>query len=384
METRRTGVTPLLVAAAGVSALGLGLEPTWNALLHGHCGIRPVKRFATDSYVSPYAACVPGLEEPQGRSRMHPLLDALLDDFPRAPADTLLFAATAKGGIDVLEQRMRGREADMRDVPLARLAELGGKRLGLRDPGVVVSAACASSTLALGRAAAAIASGRAHCALVLCLDLVSEFIFSGFSALRALSPKPCRPFDAERDGMSIGEGAAALLLASPQRAESLGIVPLARVLGWGAADDAHHLSAPDREGRGLQTACAAALHRAGLEPQHIAAVCAHGTGTVYNDLMELKAFRAVFGSGAPPLHSVKGALGHCMGAAGGLEAALCCMMLRDRRLPPTLGLAEPEPLGRGLVSARARDMQPGPIMSANSGFSGINAAVILDAPGGTP
>lgn len=178
--------------------------------------------------------------------------------------------------------------------------------------------------------------------------------------------------------MSIGEAAAALLVMSPQCAAGQGLEPLARVTGWAAADDAHHLSAPDPQAGGLIATCWTALARAGLNPQHVAAICAHGTGTAYNDLMELKAYHQVFTPEPPPLFSVKGALGHAMGASGGVEAALCCLALRDRLTPPTLGCTEPEDLAQGLVSDQVQPLGPGPVLSANSGFSGINAAVILD------
>ncbi|PLX85243.1 MAG: beta-ketoacyl synthase [Desulfuromonas sp.] len=363
-----------------VTALGDDLAETWNALLAGSSGIVPLTRFAAEGYGSGFAACVPGLERAGEGSLMHPLLDRLLDGIGLLPGGCRLLTASTKGGIDNLERLRRGLPADAADLPLGALPKAVAERLGLAG-GVNVSAACASSTIAVARAAAAIASGRAEAVLVCCLDLVSEFVFSGFSALQALDPRPCRPFDRERAGLSLGEGAAALLLTSAPCAAREGRPVLGRVRGWGVAGDAHHITAPARDGCGLVAAVRQSLDRAGLEPDAVAAVCAHGTGTAYNDLMELTAFDTVFGKRPVPLHSVKGALGHTLGAAGGIEIALGLCALNEGAAPPTLGLRRPEELGRGRVHGEPRSFGPGCLLSTNSGFGGVNAAVLLERGG---
>jgi 3-oxoacyl-[acyl-carrier-protein] synthase II len=164
---------------------------------------------------------------------------------------------------------------------------------------------------------------------------------------------------------------------SRERAERDNRPVLARVLGWGAANDAHHITAPSRDGCGLILAVRQALETAGLPARAVDGISAHGTGTVYNDLMELTAFRALFGEDCPPLHSVKGALGHTLGAAGGIETALGIRSLAAGLLPPTVGLGDPEPAAGDLASATPRPFAGAVLLSTNSGFGGINGALLL-------
>jgi 3-oxoacyl-[acyl-carrier-protein] synthase II len=256
------------------------------------------------------------------------------------------------------------------------LGELA-RRLGVSGPACNVNAACASSTIAVARGAAAIAHGRAEAAVVVCCDLVSEFVFSGFSALRALDARPSRPFDRDRTGLTLGEGAAALLLMSRRRAARERRPVLARVLGWGTAGDAHHITAPARDGCGLVLAVRQALATAGVPADAVDGISAHGTGTIYNDAMELTAFRTLFGERHPPLHSVKGALGHTLGAAGGIEVALGIRSLATGLLPPTTGLHTAEPAAEDRVSAEVQPFAGDVLLSTNSGFGGINCALLL-------
>jgi len=367
----------VICAAGAVTALGSNLDQTWESLLHGESGLRTLSRFDVGRYVSSVAACVPNLALAANGSRLPTLLEWTLDGFPPVPQESLLFLATTKGEIDLLERQRRGAEIDsLRLLPEAVLGAVR-YRTGIKGPGVNVNAACASATLALGRGAAAIARGDAESVLVVCADLVSEFVFSGFSALKALSSGLCRPFDAGRDGLSLGEGGAALLLMSRDRAAREGRPVLCRLLGWGAAGDAHHITAPARDGCGLILAVKRALQVAAIEAQGVDGISAHGTGTVFNDLMELTAFRALLGDRKVPLHSVKGALGHTLGAAGGIEAALAIRSLQSGLLPPTVGLRRPEPGSEGCVSAEALTFPGQILLSTNSGFGGINGALIL-------
>jgi 3-oxoacyl-[acyl-carrier-protein] synthase II len=161
------------------------------------------------------------------------------------------------------------------------------------------------------------------------------------------------------------------------RARREGRRPLATVAGWGVANDAHHVTAPSRDGCGLIQAVRQALERAALPPAAVAAVSAHGTGTVYNDAMELTAFAAIFGERRLPIHSVKGAIGHTLGAAGGIEVALGARMLAAQLVPPTVGCGEPEAAAEGQVSDRAVPFSGEWLLTTNSGFGGINAALLL-------
>ena len=333
--------------------------------------------FATDRYRSPNASVIEGLQARGGGSRIHALLDRLLEGFPPVPADGYLITASTKGCVDTMERVQGGLAGDPDLVPMGDLLRRICARFGFEAPGININAACASSTIAVARAASLIASGRSEAVLVVCLDLVSEFVFSGFSALQALSPGVCRPFDRNRDGLALGEGGAALLLMSRERAAREGRPELGIVAGWGAANDATHITAPARDGCGLIQSVRQALKRANLEPARIAAISAHGTATPYNDQMEVTAFRSLFGGRNLPMHSIKGAIGHTLGAAGGIEVALGIKCLEAGLLPQTVGLKEPEEAAEGLVSTRAQPIQGRYLLSTNSGFGGVNAALIL-------
>ncbi|HAD04620.1 MAG TPA: beta-ketoacyl synthase [Desulfuromonas sp.] len=366
-----------IVDAHVVTAYGGGLDPLWDGLVSGRSAIAPVTRFRVDGYNPKIAACVDLAPAPPGESLLPQLLERLLSGLGPVPPDSRLLTATTKAGIDLIEGERRGLPADLGAIlPDQLLAWVRG-RYGLRDGGYNVNAACASSTLALARGASLIASGAADAVLVCSLDLVSEFVFSGFAALQALSSEPSRPFDRRRNGLSLGEGGAALLLMSEERARRDGRQSLATLLGWGVANDANHVTAPARDGCGLIQAVRQALGRAAVPPAAVVGISAHGTGTVYNDLMELTAFAAVFGERKLPLHSVKGAIGHTLGAAGGIEAALVTRMLAQGVMPPTVGCDEPEAGADGQVSATATSLPGGLLLSTNSGFGGINAALVL-------
>ena len=366
-----------LVDAAVTTAFGDGIDPLWEGLLANRSAIAPVSRFGAGSNPVRLAATLDlGVPGPAGSLLPH-LLERLLNGFGPVPADSLLLTASTKAGIDALERLRRGEPADPAQLLPETLLQAIRARYGLADGGLNLNAACASSTLALARAAALIASGAAGAVLVCCLDLISEFVFSGFAALQALSPEPSRPFDRRRNGLTLGEGGAALLLMAEERARREGRRPLATVAGWGVANDAHHVTAPSRDGCGLIQAVRQALGRAALPPAAVAAVSAHGTGTVYNDAMELTAFAALFGERRLPIHSVKGAIGHTLGAAGGIEAVLGARMLAAQLVPPTVGCGEPEAAAEGQVSERAVPIAGEWLLTTNSGFGGINAALLL-------
>ncbi|MEA2040822.1 MAG: beta-ketoacyl synthase N-terminal-like domain-containing protein, partial [Thermodesulfobacteriota bacterium] len=220
---------------AAVTSLGSNLEELWQGLLSARTGIKPFSRFCADSYSSGVAACITGLSPPDGQSMIHGLLDLLFTERVSVPPDALLITATTKAGIDNLERLRRGTGGDPPDILPVGLHDTVSRRLGLNGKGFNISAACASSTIAVARAAALIAMGRAKVVVVCCLDLVTEFVFSGFSSLKILSPRPCQPFDRERNGLSLGEGAALLVLMDEDEACRNSRAHLGTVLGWGVA-----------------------------------------------------------------------------------------------------------------------------------------------------
>jgi 3-oxoacyl-[acyl-carrier-protein] synthase II len=360
-----------------ITAMGSDLEETWRQILTGATAVRPVSRFPADNYSSQIAACIEGLKPSGGRSMIHALIERLFVGMGPVPPDAFLITASTKAGIDNLELLCRGYPAHAQDILLASLPDMVSGTLGRTPGGMNISASCASSTIALAQGAEWIARGRAEVVLVSCADLVTEFIFSGFSALKALSPVPCQPFDRNRRGLSLGEGAAALLLMSEERAKRDNRRSMGTIHGWGSANDASHITAPAKSGRGLAQAISQALGMAKKHPEEITAINAHGTGTTYNDLMELTAFRQVFGERKIPIYSVKGAVGHCLGAAGGIEAVLGLKTLSAQIVPPTVGLATPMEEATGRVSSEPVTISGDTLLTTNSGFGGINAALVL-------
>jgi len=369
----------VITDAAAVTALGSNLESLWQGLMAGETAIRPITRFPVDQdhYQAKIAAHIDGLKSSGGRSMLQDLLDRLLSGMGPVPSDATLITATIKSGADNLESFCRGERANFKDILLSSVADIAGAKFGLIGNGICVSASCASSTIAVAHGAALIESGRAGAVLVCCGDLITEYAFSGFSALKALSPFPCRPFDRDRRGLSLGEGAVALLLMDAARARRENRDQLGTILGWGITNDATHITAPAKSGRGLVQAVDQALRSAKIKPEEITAVSAHGTGTVYNDLMELNAFGQVFGERKVPMYSIKGAIGHTLGAAGGLEIALGLKTLSARIIPPTVGFSNPEGGAEGRVSAGPQPVSGDYLLTTNSGFGGVNAAIVL-------
>ena len=364
---------------AAVTALGNNLESLWQGLMAGESAIRPITRFPVDQdhYKSKIAAHINDLKSSGGSSMLQDLLERLFLEMGPVPADAELMTATIKSGADNLESFCRQNPVRFQDVLLSSIADIVSAKLGLTGNGICVSASCASSTIAVAHGAALIESGRTEAVLVCCGDLITEYAFSGFSALKALSPFPCRPFDRDRKGLSLGEGAAALLLMNADRARRENRNRLGTILGWGITNDATHITAPAKSGRGLVQAVDQALKTAKRKPEDIAAISAHGTGTVYNDLMELNAFRQVFGERKMPLYSIKGAIGHTLGAAGGIEVILGLKALLSQVIPPTIGFANPENGAEGQVRPESQPVSGDYLLTTNSGFGGVNAALIL-------
>ncbi len=301
-------------------------------------------------------------------SRIAVLLDELQEQLPRIPSDARIYLASTVGAIDILE-----RNPDAPDA-LEWLRQEVARRFGVTDVRLA-AAACASGQIASRLAARAILREECTTAVALGADIVSEFVTSGFGSLGALSHSQIRPYDDARDGLLLGEGAAAIILQENGSARS-------HLVGWGESCDAAHITAPDLEGHSLATAIRAALDSAEIAPEEIAGIIGHGTGTVYNDLAEVNAIRLVFGNRDVPLFSLKGVTGHTIGAAGLMQLVTADEIARRRAFPPQAGLLEPMPGAQGLVSREIRPLPDGPLLSLNIGFGGLNSAVILQ--GGNP
>jgi len=424
-DGRRIAVTGL----GAVSAWGWGVEPLWRGLLSGKTAIGPLKRFAGQGHRTAVAAEVPTLEEDQGvpedlvrrvpgwaslsLSERFALaaaweavaasggLEAVLGGRPEAVG--VFFGGSTAGmleGEEVFAEgpgRPLGRRdlealaAQPLDVPAATVA----RHLGLGGPVLTVSSACASGTQALGAALDALRSGEVEVALAGGADSLCRLTYAGFNSLRVVDERPCRPFRAGRQGMSLGEGAGAVVLEPEKRARGRGAPVLARLLGVGSSCDAHHMTAPHPEGVGAALALERALRDAGHEGAgagEIAFVNAHGTGTPMNDLSEWRGMARVFGpsAGEIPLTASKASVGHLLGSSGAIEAVATVRCLLEGLVHPTPvsdeegGELDPETpallvLGEVLPLAERTGSGPGLALSTSFGFGGANAAAVFAA-----
>jgi 3-oxoacyl-(acyl-carrier-protein) synthase len=259
----------------------------------------------------------------------------------------------------------------------AGAAELCARSFGATGPCATVSTACSAGAMALLTAAELVRTGEADLMLAGGTDSLCRLTLNGFGSLLLLDPKGCKPFDARRAGISLGEGAAMLVVESEAAARARGAPVLARLTGWGASCDAWHPTAPHPEGRGAHEAMRKALACAGLEAPDIDFACAHGTGTPENDLMETKALRRLFGQRLPPVASLKRCVGHTLAASGPINAVVCVQALLEQHLPPNLGFEELDPT---LAFGPVLQFRPHPlahVLSNSFGFGGNNVALVF-------
>jgi 3-oxoacyl-[acyl-carrier-protein] synthase II len=250
---------------------------------------------------------------------------------------------------------------------------------GFEGPVTIISNACASGANAIGHAWSLLRAGRAERAFAGGYDALAQVTFSGFDVLQALSPTCCRPFDAGRDGLALGEGAAMLALETAEGAKRRGAEILGVLAGYGAATDIHHLTQPHPDGMAALASMDAACKAAGLGPEDVDYVNAHGTGTVLNDSAEAWAINRWAGARAVtlPVSSTKSSVGHLLGAAGSVEATVCLMALREGFLPPTTTTEAVDPVCQFPVITRPREARLQAVLSNSFGFGGSNASLIF-------
>ena len=250
---------------------------------------------------------------------------------------------------------------------------------GFFGPTTIIANACASGANAIGHAFELIRSGQAKRALAGGYDALSELVFAGFDALQAMSPTSCRPFDAHRDGLSLGEGAAVLTLETLALAQARKAVILGEIVGYGAATDGHHLTQPHPQGDAAFVAMNAAGRQAGVTARDIGYVNAHGTGTPLNDRAEAAAINRWAGDQVDRIavSSTKASIGHLLGAAGAVETVVCLMALRGQWLPPEIGLNVVDPEGRFSLVRAAQAAEFEFALTNSFGFGGANASLIL-------
>jgi len=367
----------VVVAADMITPYGKGIDACWQGVLAGQSAISRVSRFATAAFHSDYAGIITGLRYHEETSLVMQMLQALFAGVV-IPGDAKLLLATTKGEIDLLEQFLLENKGEAADAVVSRLITKVAGLTNARGGGLVISAACTSSAAAIAQAAAMVRNGHADCVLVVACDSVTEFIFSGFSSLMALDKQPARPFDRNRAGLNVGEAAAYALIMSEERAVREGRTVLGVIAGWGLSDDANHMTGPSRTSEGLILAITKALASACVGPANVGLISAHGTGTVYNDQMEMRAFRAVFTDGPRPVYSIKGGIGHTMGGAGLVEMILALRALREGMVPPTVNLKEVDDDARGWASNQQQPVREKALaLVTNAGFSGVNTALVL-------
>lgn len=250
---------------------------------------------------------------------------------------------------------------------------------GFRGPIAVITNACASGANAIGHAWELLRSGLAERALTGGHDALCQMIFAGFDSLQALSLTPCRPFDADRNGLSLGEGAAMLALETLAHAQARGAAILGEIIGYAAATDTHHLTQPHPQGDAAFATMTAASAIAGITPQQVDYVNAHGTATPHNDATEAAAINRWAGSRAAtlPVSSTKADIGHTLGAAGAIEAVVCLMTLREQWLPPQMGINQPDPACTFPIVRAARTAPVNIVLTNSFGFGGANATLIM-------
>ena len=376
MEARDAGLSDVYIAEFGcVSALGSDFDALWLNLCAGQCGFTEIQRFSTANYVNSIAGCIDVLNDIEKGKRFDALVDLAVGQMKNIPRDCMLITATTKNNIELLEIAERSGKKSEKSQSLG---EIISARAGVFDKGYNINAACASSSMAILLAARAIRYKKADCVLIFSADIVSEFVHSGFSALKALSSTTARPFDVGRDGLILGEAAGYILLMSESRMVDEHRNLLGKIRGWGSSSDATHITAPAQNGCGLKRAIDIALAGASLSHSDVAAICAHGTGTVYNDAMEITAFNDIFNQNIPPMFSLKGAMGHTLGPCGLIETIISLKCLNDGRVPGTVGLRNAESNSEYCLSNTPETIAGDYLLTTNSGFGGINAALLVE------
>jgi 3-oxoacyl-[acyl-carrier-protein] synthase II len=409
-----------------VSPFGVGARTFWGALREGRCAVGPIRSFDASTFATRVAAEVPverpdrawiarhvGDDDALGQAEARGLLRDRKTPFallaaveawraaacgePERDAALVIALGLEQALLEDFAPLLRDGAVDWAGepaLPLPRVrfrspvdlpAQLVRARLGLRGPVIVNTSACAAGTLAVAQAAALIERGRAD--VVVCGgadSMVNPLGIGGMSRLGAPSPRnepdACRPFDARRDGLAIGEGAALFVLEEEAHAARRGARPLARVAGWASTQDAYRVTAPRPDGAAARAAMVRAVERAGIARETVGYINAHGTGTPLNDPSEARAIRDAFGAHAEalPVSSIKGAVGHLMAAAGAVEIAASLLAFEGDFLPGTVNHQRPDPeCPLAIVGAAGRAARVDWLVSNSFGFGGQNASIVL-------
>ena len=395
----------VVVTGAGiVTALGIGWKPNAEGFRAGRLAFRPVTHFDVSRQRVKVAAEVdlPDALPPTGLSSRQVarldragamLLQAAYGAWQQAQwqrADNVpLVLGTTAGGMSLgeayyrqaVQMPCRHRQQPTRAIHYQ--AQVQGRMvldaLGFDGPITIISNACASGSNAIGHAWDLIRRGQAKGVLAGGYDALSQLVFAGFDALQALSPTVCRPFDARRDGLALGEGAAVVALETLEEASRRGAAILGEIIGYGTTIDRHHLTQPQPQGDAALQSMRLACEAASVTPADIGYVNAHGTGTLLNDGAEALAIQRWAGGRAAtlPVSSTKASIGHLLGAAGAVEAVICLMALREQWLPAQAAFESPDPACNFPIVHKPQDARVNVALSNSFGFGGVNATLIL-------
>ena len=409
MQTRRVVITGIGL----VSALGIGTEQTWAGLLAGQSGVGRVTRFDVTAYAAQIAAEVQGFDplafiEKKDVKKMDLFIQYAIAAAQFAMDDSRLqitdanapdigaFIGSGIGGFITIEREhealLKGgpRKVSPFFIPSAIINLAAGQvsiRFGAKGPNLATCTACSASAHAIGESYEIIKRGDAIAMIAGGSEAaITPMSLGGFGQLRALSTRndepsrACRPFDTDRDGFIIGEGAGVVILEELAHAQERGATIYAEVVGYGSSGDAFHMTAPTEDGDGARRAMAMAIRKAGIAPSEVDYINAHGTSTPYNDSIETRAIKDCFGEHARSLviSSTKSMTGHLLGGAGGLEAGITALAVHHGDVPPTINLdnADPE-CDLDYVPHTRRSMSIRYALSNSFGFGGTNAALLF-------
>jgi 3-oxoacyl-[acyl-carrier-protein] synthase II len=396
--TEKKATTRVAVVAAGVvSPLGFGLTETLDSLRQARDCVTTVTRFSVAQCRCKTAGQVPddrllsGSNKDLRAKRLHRashlMIQALGEVASQAPEfkPELTVIGTTSGGMSYGEHYYRSlvRAENLRhaptwiaNYPTQKPVIDAQEAFGFSAPCQVIANACASGTNAIGHAFECVRSGRYRRVLTGGYDALSELVFTGFDSLQASTAEKCRPFDQHRTGMVLGEGAAVLALENLDLARERGVPVLAEIIGYGISTDNFHITQPDPSGVGAQKAMQQALQSAGISPDEVDYINAHGTATVFNDAAEGKAISGLFNG--VPVSSTKSMMGHSLGAAGAIEAVFCLLALQHQILPPNINFsALDHDLDLNIVANESRPAVVRTALSNSFGFGGTNASILM-------
>jgi 3-oxoacyl-[acyl-carrier-protein] synthase II len=393
------------VTGAGiVTSLGIGWDANAEGFRLGHLALKPITLFDVTRQrvkIAGEVSLPPGLPPTRLAARQQPRLDraarlliwAAREAWHQSgwtPANPLpMVLGTTSGGMALGEAYYRhaittprsqsGQAGRVAHYQAQSQALTLANAFGFRGSLTIIANACASGANAIGHAWELLRRGSCERVLAGGYDALCQLVFAGFDSLQALSPTQCRPFDAHRDGLAIGEGAAVLTLETLDHAQRRQAQILGEIVGYGAALDTHHLTQPHPQGDAAVASMTAATASAGLRPDQIGYVNAHGTGTPMNDGAEANAISRWAGAHAAslPVSSTKSGIGHLLGAAGAVEALICLMALREQWLPPTSTLQVPDPACAFPIVQKPAAASFEYALTNSFGFGGSNASLIL-------